>query len=58
MRKNLSRAEALFRLGFGSLMFYFFIIGGPVWNLTGLYFMLTGSFRFCPFYYYLGNRSV
>ena len=58
MRKNLSRIEALFRWGLGSIMFFFFILGGPVWNVAGLYFMLTGTFRFCPLYYYLGNRST
>lgn len=58
MRKNLSRIEALFRMGLGCLMFYFFMIGGPIWNLAGLYLMLTGSFRFCILYYYLKNRSI
>ena len=53
MEKNLSRFEAVLRVAFGSLLFYYFIIGGPVWTLVGLYLMLTGSFRFCIFYYYL-----
>ncbi len=58
MKKNLSRLEAIIRMIFGSLMFFFFIVGGPVWNILGIYLMLTGSFRFCILYYYLNNRGI
>jgi hypothetical protein len=57
MQKNISRFESLIRLIFGSLMFFFFLMGGPVWTIAGVYLMLTGSFRFCLFYYYLSNRT-
>ncbi|NQZ20285.1 MAG: DUF2892 domain-containing protein [Bdellovibrionales bacterium] len=58
MRKNLSRIEAILRLFLGSLLFFYFVIGGPLWTLVGLYMMLSGSFRFCLFYYYLSGRSA
>ncbi len=44
-------------MGLGCLMFYFFMLGGPVWNVVGVYLMLSASFRFCALYYYLGNRA-
>jgi hypothetical protein len=56
MKKNISRIEALFRLFLGSALFFYFLIGGPLWAIIGLYPMLTGSFRFCAFYYYLGQK--
>ncbi|MCB0379361.1 MAG: DUF2892 domain-containing protein [Bdellovibrionales bacterium] len=58
MEKNLGRFEALARLALGSLLFFYFVIGGPVWTLVGLYLMLTGSFRFCIFYYYLSGKPL
>lgn len=52
MIKNISRIESILRMIIGSLLFYFFIIGGPLWTLVGLYFILSSSFRFCIFYFY------
>lgn len=57
MRKNLGKLEASLRLGLGCFLFYFFILGGPLWTLAGLYLMLSGSFQFCALYYYLKNKA-
>ena len=58
MKKNLSRTEALLRMLFGSLFFFFFVIGGPSWMGLGLYLMLSASFRFCIFFYYISGGTA
>jgi len=58
MSQNMSRFEALFRMIFGGLLFYFFVLGGPTWMLSGLYLMFSGSFRFCVLYYYFKRGKL
>ena len=54
----MSRPEAIVRLLLGAFLFYFFVLGGPTWMLSGLYLMLSGSFRFCVLYYYLKRGKL
>ena len=58
MERNMSRIESWIRILFGSLFFIYLILGGPWWAVFGLYFMLSGSFRFCLFYFYLSDRKL
>lgn len=58
MKKNLTRIEALLRMGLGSFLFYLFVIGGPTWTIVGIYLMLTGAFRFCLLFYYISGGTA
>jgi hypothetical protein len=47
MKKNLSTLESILRLILGFGLATLFFIGGPLWSVVGLYFLLSGSLRFC-----------
>jgi hypothetical protein len=47
MRKNITTLEAVLRIIFGFLMTFYLFLGGPFWSAIGLYFLLSGSLRFC-----------
>jgi len=58
MRQNLRWLDRILRWMFGVALLTWAIAGGPWWGFIGIYFLVTGSFGFCPGYYIMQiNKS-
>lgn len=49
MKENLSALQVYIRLILGVILTTLLFMGGPYWTVIGLYFLLSGSLRFCFF---------
>ncbi len=49
MKDNLSTLQVYLRLCVGIILSTLLFMGGPYWTVIGLYFLLSGSLRFCFF---------
>jgi hypothetical protein len=49
MKENLSTLQVYLRLLLGIFLTTLLFMGGPYWTVIGLYFLLSGSMRFCFF---------
>jgi len=50
MKINLSLRDTIVRLLLGTISIAWAVAGGPWWAYFGLYFLMSGSWRFCPVY--------
>jgi hypothetical protein len=50
MKSNISFWDRIARLLFGTLLFAWFVAGGPWWSLFGLVLIATAAWQFCPLY--------
>ncbi|MBY0384522.1 DUF2892 domain-containing protein [bacterium] len=49
MKENLSILQVYIRLILGMILTTLLFMGGPYWTVIGLYFLFSGSLRFCFF---------
>ncbi|WP_041641325.1 YgaP family membrane protein [Magnetococcus marinus] len=58
MKANVGGIDRILRMVAGiALIAWAAVLGGPVWAWVGVVPLLTGLFKFCPFYPILGISS-
>ncbi|MDO9225900.1 MAG: DUF2892 domain-containing protein [Pseudomonadota bacterium] len=57
MKVNVGGIDRILRIVVGLALIAWALLGGPIWAWVGVVPLVTGLFKFCPFYPLLGMST-